>query len=176
MLLLIGLYWAERNPDKVGTMGTWLAQHAPARFRDRIQSLFDNFVIGLGILRHGSAVLPLVLYSLALYGVTILGIHTCLMAFSFSFPWYASIVLLVTLTLGFIIAPTPGYVGAIQVASVETLALFGVDRGAAFSFSIFYHVSQYLPITLGGLWYLARQGLSLGRAASAAGEEVGEQA
>lgn len=174
VVLLVMLVLAERNPQRVGDLGEWIGDRAPKRIRLRVREFFNNFVLGLGVLREGTAILQVALYSILLYGITILGIHTALMAFSFTTPWYASIVLLVTITLGFIIAPTPGYVGSVQLASVWTLGLFGVSGGDAFSFSIFYHISQFLPITVLGLWFLARQGLSLGQVAGAAGEEVNE--
>jgi uncharacterized protein (TIRG00374 family) len=174
VVLLGFLLLAERNPDRVAAMGQWLADRSPQRIREKVRALVANFATGLGVLREGSSILQLVFYSLLLYAVTVLGIHTCLMAFDFSTPWYAALVLLVTITLGFIIAPTPGYVGSVQVACVWSLALFAVPRSEAFSFSLFYHVTQFVPITAVGLWFLARQGLSLNQVAGAAGEEVKE--
>jgi uncharacterized protein (TIRG00374 family) len=174
LILLVLLLLAERYPQRVAAIGRWLSGRSPQRIRGRVQSLFENFVTGLGVLRQGGAIALVVLYSLLLYAVTLLGIHTCLMAFDFATPWYAALVLLVTTTLGFIIAPTPGYVGSIQVACVWSLALFGVPRSEAFSFSLFYHATQFVPITAVGLWFLARQGLSLNQAAGAAGKEVNE--
>lgn len=174
LILLVMLVLADRNPQAVAGLGKWLSRHSPRRIRGRVQSLFENFVTGLGVLRQGGAILQVALYSLLLYAVTLFGIQACLMAFPFATPWYTALVLLVTTTLGFIIAPTPGYVGSIQVACVWSLALFGVPRSEAFSFSLFYHVTQFVPITVVGLWFLARQGLSLNQAAGAAGKEVNE--
>jgi uncharacterized protein (TIRG00374 family) len=174
VILLILLLLAERNPQRVAAIGAWLSERSPQRIQGRVKSLVENFVTGLGVLRQGGAILQVALYSLLLYAVTLLGLHACLMAFDFSTPWYTALVLLVTTTLGFIVAPTPGYVGSIQVACVWSLALFGVPRSEAFSFSLFYHVTQFVPITVVGLWFLARQGLSLNQVAGAAGKEVNE--
>ncbi len=174
-LALVGLLvWAERNPDPVARISAWAAARSPAGLRPRVEAIGANFLVGLGVLRHGRAMLEVAGYSVLLYGVTILGIHTCLAAFPFAVPWTASLVLLVTLTLGFVVAPTPGYVGSVQVACRWSLALFGVGPSAAFSFSLFYHVSQFVPITAAGLWYLARQHLSLSEAAGAARKEAKE--
>jgi len=41
------------------------------------------------------------------------------------------------------------------------LALFGVDKAPASAYSWFYFLSQWLPITAVGLYYLHREGLSL---------------
>ena len=172
--LLVG---AERNPDRVAAFARWVGGRVPERARPRVVNLLGNFVTGLGVLRQGSAIGRVVLYSAGLYVVTILCIHVCLVAFHFPTPWYTALVLLVGITMGITVAPTPGYVGAMQVACVWGLSLFGVDHSRAFSYSLFYHVTQFVPITALGLWYLARQGLSLGEAAGEArGKEVREPA
>jgi hypothetical protein len=141
-----------------------------------VRAILDNFVGGLAVLRQGPAIAGVAAYSLVLYLLTIGGIQVCLAAFHFQVPWYTSTLLLVAITLGITVAPTPGYVGAVQVASVWGLSLLGVDRSRAFSYSLFYHVTQFVPITVVGLWYLARQGLTLEEVAGAAGGEVRESA
>jgi hypothetical protein len=174
LALVAGLLWVERNPDPLARFSAWLAAQSPARLRPRVEAMGANFLLGVGVLRHGRAMLEVAGYSVLLYGVTILGIHTCLAAFPFAVPWTASLVLLVTLTLGFVVAPTPGYVGSVQVACRWSLLLFGVGPSAAFSFSLFYHASQFVPITAAGLWCLARRNLTLSDATGAAGKEAKE--
>lgn len=176
LVLLALLVLAERNPFRTARFSQWLASHAPGRIRPRVRALLDNFVAGLGVLRRGPAIAWVVFYSLVLYLVTLAGIQACLMAFDLHLPWYAAVVVLVATTLGFIVAPTPGYVGAVQVACVWALSRFQVDKSQAFSFSLFFHASNFFPITAAGLWFLTRQGLSLGEAAGAAGKEVKESA
>lgn len=172
--LVAALLWAERNPEPVARLSAWVAARSPVSVRPRVEAMGANFLLGVGVLRHGRAMLEVAGYSVLLYGVTILGIYACLAAFPFGVPWTASLVLLVTLTLGFVVAPTPGYVGSVQVACRWSLALFAVDPSAAFSFSLFYHASQFVPITAAGLWCLARQHLTLSDAAGAAGKEAKE--
>jgi len=174
--LLVVLILAERNPERVSAFSRWAWGHLPGKLGRRAHTLLDNFVVGLGVLRQGPAIGWVIFHTLLMYGLTLVSIQLCMSAFSFAVPWYASIVLLVATSLGIIVAPTPGYVGAMQVACVWGLSLFGVDKSRAFSFSLYYHVSQFIPITLLGLWYLARQGLSLGEVAGAAGKEAGEAA
>jgi hypothetical protein len=171
-LLLLVLVLAEH----VSAASRWAAGHLPGKIGQRVHALLDNFVVGLGVLRQGPAIGWVVVYTLLMYVLTLFSIQAAMWAFSFHVPWYASIVLLVATSLGIIVAPTPGYVGAMQVACVWGLSLFGVDKSRAFSFSLYYHVSQFIPITLLGLWYLARQGLSLGDVAGQAGKEASEAA
>ena len=53
-------------------------------------------------------------------------------------------------------APIPG-IGSL----CEAVGLFGISKGQALSFSIVLWLSQYLPVTLIGLYYLKREHLSL---------------
>ncbi len=177
LVLLVLLVLAERNPQRMTTFARWTGDRVPARVRPRVVSLLGNFVVGLGVLRQSAAIGRVVAYSVALYVMTILVIQVSLLAFAFHVPWYGSLVLLVAITIGITVAPTPAYVGAVQAACVWGLSLFGVDRSQAFSFSLYYHVTQFVPVTGLGLWYLARKGLSLSEVAGAAGaKEVKEPA
>jgi hypothetical protein len=47
----------------------------------------------------------------------------------------------------------------------------GVDKNRALSYSLVYHASQFIPVTLVGFYYLWRDGLSL---RDAARTDVGE--
>lgn len=60
------------------------------------------------------------------------------------------------------IAPgTPGYFGIFDAPIVYTLTLFGVDPSLALSYTIVLHAALYLPVTLLGLFFATRAGLSL---------------
>jgi len=176
LLLLLALVAIERNPAQAERAAAWVERRAPARFAPKAASLLRNFSGGLGVFRHGSGLLWVTVYSALMYVVTAAGLQGCMLAFGMDVPWYAGIVLLVITAFGMMIAPTPGYLGAIQYACVLGLSLFGIDRAIGFSFSLYYHLTQFLPITVVGLIYLGRAGLSLGQIAARSREEVGSSA
>ena len=176
MLLLALLVAIERNPAHAERTAAWVERRAPAGIAPKAASLLRNFAGGLGVFRHGPGLFWVIVHSTLMYVVTALGMQGCMAAFGMHVPWYAGIVMLVVTAFGMMIAPTPGYLGAIQYACVLGLSLFGVDRAVGFSFSLYYHLTQFLPITLVGLIYLGRAGLSLGQVANASREEVGSSA
>ncbi|NJR71496.1 MAG: resolvase [Synechococcales cyanobacterium CRU_2_2] len=45
----------------------------------------------------------------------------------------------------------PGFFGVIQAAMVLALQPFGVSSSDAFAISVFYHMVQYIPVTVAGL-------------------------
>ncbi len=53
------------------------------------------------------------------------------------------------------------YIGTMNVACIAGLALFQVGKETSVPFSWFYWASQWAPVTLVGLFYLQREGLSL---------------
>src|SRR5262249_40219541 len=108
--LLVVLVLAERHPEHVSAFSRWAGGPLPGTIGVRVHGLLDNFVVGLGVLRQGPAIGWVIFYSLLMYVLTLVSIQTALAAFSFPVPWYASIVLLVSTSLGIIVAPTPGYV------------------------------------------------------------------
>ena len=55
----------------------------------------------------------------------------------------------------------PGYVGTLNVACKYGLALFGVHGDVAAAFSWFYWAGQWIPVTVVGLYFLRKDGLSL---------------
>jgi uncharacterized protein (TIRG00374 family) len=172
LLALVVLLVIERNPRKADVLADWVARHAPRKLATPLASLLRNFAAGLGVLRDGPGLAWVAGYSFVMFAVTALGLQMCAWAFGLSVPWYAGLILLVVTAFGIMVAPTPGYVGAIQFACIVGLELFGVDRATGFSYSIYYHLTQFLPITLVGLYYLGRQGMSLSEVAAASREEV----
>jgi hypothetical protein len=77
-------------------------------------------------------------------------------------PWYGGLLMLVITAIGIMVPAAPGYIGTLNLACVAGLALFSVGKEVAIPFSWFFWAGQWLPITLTGLWYLRREGLSLG--------------
>ncbi|MEP7028806.1 MAG: lysylphosphatidylglycerol synthase transmembrane domain-containing protein [Candidatus Eisenbacteria bacterium] len=169
--LLVVLVAIERSPAHADRLAAWMQRVLPPKFGPKAASLLRNFAGGLGVFRHGPGLFWVTVYSLLMFTVTALGLTACMAAFSLHLPWYAGLVMLVVTAFGIMVAPTPGYLGAIQYACVLGLSLFAVNNTTAFSFSLYYHLTQFLPITVVGLYYLGRQGLSLGQVAAASREE-----
>ncbi|HET6422147.1 MAG TPA: hypothetical protein VFG20_00605, partial [Planctomycetaceae bacterium] len=64
---------------------------------------------------------------------------------------------------------SPGYFGVIQLCFMTVLKLFVDNQPAVFAASVYYHLAQYIPVTLIGLAYFIRSGMSL-REVNAAAE------
>jgi hypothetical protein len=51
-------------------------------------------------------------------------------------------------------------VGTFQAFVVKALSAFGVDKDLALSYSIGYHIAQYVPVTLFGFYLAWRANMS----------------
>ena len=60
------------------------------------------------------------------------------------------------------IPSAPGYVGTFDAPGIAVLKAYGVDGAIAASYTLVLHVALWLPITLLGGYYLAKEGIKWG--------------
>jgi uncharacterized membrane protein YbhN (UPF0104 family) len=84
-----------------------------------------------------------------------------MLAFRLPAPATAAILLISVLNLGMIIPSSPGYVGVYHFLAVQTLGPFGVTPDLALSFAIIQHLVTFGSLSVGGLFVMAREGVSL---------------
>jgi glycosyltransferase 2 family protein len=168
-LLLIAL---ERMPGPSLRLIRSLAGRLPARHRGRVVRGLEHFLEGLGLFSDVPRLLWVLLLSLVMFGCFGVAVQLCMEAFGLHLPWYAGFLVLVISAIAIMAPAAPGYIGTMNLACVAGLALFGVtNRDLTSSFSWFYWAGQWLPVTVVGLVYLRREGLSLG-----ALDRIGERA
>jgi uncharacterized protein (TIRG00374 family) len=61
------------------------------------------------------------------------------------------------LNMGLTIPSSPGYVGVYQYLLVYLLSIFGVPKTEAFTISVLYHASWYIPYTILGFIFLVTE-------------------
>jgi uncharacterized protein (TIRG00374 family) len=132
----------------------------PRRISEKLVWWTESFVEGLGVLSDKSALLPIVLLSVPVWGFATLGIYYCLLAINMQLPFIASVVLIVVISLGSMIPSAPAYLGTMQYACIVGLTIYSVDKSQALAYSTLYHATQFFPITLAGLYYALRSGIS----------------
>jgi uncharacterized protein (TIRG00374 family) len=134
----------------------------PGGLRDRLGHLVGAFLDGLAVLRSPKDVaivfglsVVIWLFEAGMYYIIMLG-------FGFRQPFYVLLLATAAANL-FTIAPsTPGYVGVFDFPVRATLTAFGVAESVAISYTLVLHAALWVPVTVLGLYYLWREGLSLG--------------
>jgi uncharacterized protein (TIRG00374 family) len=166
----------EKSPRYARAAIALVARPLPLRVRERGERLLAHFLSGLSLFRDLGRLTWVMVLSFVMFGMVVLGLHVSLWAMGIEVPWYGGLVMLVITAIGIMVPAAPGYIGTMNLACVAGLALFGVPKVEASSFSWFYWASQYLPITVVGLYYLRREGLSLRQLGDAPGGEEGAPA
>jgi len=151
----------ERQPRLAQTVVGALSWPLPVGIRGRVAHMLTHFVEGLGLFRDLRRLSWVFLLSFLMFGVVVLGLQASMWALGIELPWFAGLIMLVITAIGIMVPAAPGYIGTMNVACIAGLALFRVGKELAVPFSWFYWASQWAPVTLVGLFYLQKEGLSL---------------
>lgn len=126
------------------------------RLASRLVSLIEGIRQGLIVLRTPRRLAGVVLWSLVLWLTNALGLYIGYSAFDIRVNYWGALLLQGLLVLGISIPSTPGFFGPFEAVFVAVLALYSVPKDVAFSYAIAFHITSFIPITLLGLWSLAR--------------------
>lgn len=137
------------------------------RLADRVVGLIENLRQGFGVLRSPSRLGAAVFWSLFHWLLTGASFYAAFGAFGIQVDFAGALLLQSLLAFGIAAPSTPGYFGIFELVTAAALALFGVPAAIGVAYGITYHVATFLPITLLGLWSLARTGLSMRDATAA---------
>ena len=124
--------------------------------------MLQHFLEGLSLFRDVPRLLWVFLLSFAMFLVFALGLSVSMWALRIEVPWYGGLIMLVITAIGIMVPAAPGYIGTLNLACWAGLARVSVGKDLAAPFSWFYWAGQWIPVTVVGLWYLRREGLTLG--------------
>jgi uncharacterized protein (TIRG00374 family) len=124
-------------------------------------STIKSFKEGLLSVESTKTMVTAFLYSLVIWAVFAYSIHLMGLAFGLTLSISATTMVLLAICLAMMIPSTPGYVGPYHASVAYALVLYNIPLEKALSFSLVFHATNYIPITLAGFLYLWRHHLSL---------------
>jgi hypothetical protein len=147
----------------------------PARFRDRVQGVFDSFVSGFRVSAMSEEFLRIGSLSALIWGLYALGMYLPFLAYpamdATGLDMTASVVLLAVSSAAFVL-PAPGAFGTYHsFLKYALVRLYGVDEITALSYTIVTHELNVLTTTFVGAWFFLRDHL---RVADVAAEAEGQ--
>lgn len=146
----------------------------PKGVKHKAAELLEAGALGMAALRSSRLAAGIAATSLAQWLLNVAMVYVALVAFDVERPVAVSAVVMGIVALGVAVPSTPGFFGVIQVAFRAALAPFGVPPTDAVAASVYYHLTQWVAVTLVGLFYLQRAGLRLGQLERAAEETEAE--
>lgn len=117
----------------------------------------------LGFSRDPRQVAMILLATAAIWVNMAVATYCLFLAFGFNLPFQAAFVMAVIVSLLLVVPSSPGYVGVYHAGVVVTLGLYSTPEVPARAFALVIHATQFVPVTLLGLYYLRLMRLSLRR-------------
>ena len=151
---------AAMFPQRAASAGQWFIRNlTPGRFHERLTSLTARFMEGLASLRSPFNVLMVFVTSLIIWILETGKYWFVMQAFPFEVSFFALMLMNGIVTLATTIPSAPGYIGTFDAPGIAVLSAYGVEHSLAVGYTLVLHVALWLPITLLGAYYLAREGV-----------------
>lgn len=162
VVVVLALYAIVSFPDRLIRLYELFARRVAPRFEDRGRLMLRSFADGLSVLRHPARFLAVFWWALLLWLTQAFAFFIMFRALGIDAPFSAALFIQGLIVLGVAVPSTPGFFGPFEIAAVAGLKLYGVGDNLAAAFALGFHILAMIPITVIGLYYLARTGLRLG--------------
>jgi len=156
--LLLLLIWPKRL---VRFAERVLARLLPGEGGRRAVDTLEAFLDGLTSLRSPSLLLLALFWSFAFWGWNCFAFWVGFQAFGIDASYFAALFMNAMVAFAVAVPSSPGFFGTFHAGvKVALLGVYGVGAGETLAFAFGYHLGGFVPVTLIGLYYTWRLGLS----------------
>ncbi|HEX7048719.1 MAG TPA: lysylphosphatidylglycerol synthase transmembrane domain-containing protein [Longimicrobiales bacterium] len=158
----LGLLVLVLRPESVLRIAErWVAPLLPASLRGPVLRMLSTFLTGLAALRRPSLLARAGLWSLGVWAVNAAAFWVGFRAFGIDVPFSAALFLQSLVALAVALPAAPGFFGLWEAATrVGLHEIWGVPLDKAVGFALGFHIGSFLVVTVWGLYYAWRLGLS----------------
>ncbi len=151
---------AAMFPQVTMKIALWfLTRFTPIRLHSRLINITNKFLDGLASLRSPWNVLMVFFTSVIIWLLETGKYWFVMHAFDFTVSFFALMLMNGIVNLATTIPSAPGYIGTFDAPGIAVLTAYGVDQATAAGYTLTLHVALWLPITLLGAYFLAREGI-----------------
>lgn len=151
---------AAMYPQVTAKVGLWFIERLmPKKLHEKITGIMNKFLDGLASLRSPFNVLMVFFTSVIIWLLETGKYWFVMHAFNFSVSFFALMLMNGIVNLATTIPSAPGYIGTFDAPGIAVLGAYGVDQATAAGYTLTLHVALWLPITLLGAYYMAREGI-----------------
>lgn len=166
------LFALAGHPERLGRAAGRIERVLPARVARMVAHFVESFASGLAVMRQPGRLGVALAQSVPIWLSIAAGIWLTSQAFSITFPFAGSFLVMTLLVVG-VAVPTPGQIGGFHAAyQIAVQTFFGAPDDRAIGAAIVLHAVSFIPVTLLGVVYMAREGLSFQRAQAMASSET----
>lgn len=161
--ILVAMFVMAGHPERLHGLMLKAERVLPARLARAVAGFARTFAQGLAVVRRPSRLGLALGWSLVVWLTIAAQIWAVARAFSIALPFTGSFLITAMLVVG-VALPTPGGVGGTHEAfRLGVTSFYGANNDAAIGAAILQHAMNFAPVTLLGLWFLARDGMNLSR-------------
>ena len=158
---LVGVAMMVRFPTGCLRIAETLCQKLPKRVARRVVTLVRSFIEGLGALRHGHVLAAAFAWSVILWVWNAFSFYLGFLAFDIEGPGFTGAMLLQSMISLFVAVPSsPGFFGPFEFGARIGLDLYGIAPAKIISYAAGYHILTFIPVTVLGIWYMRKLGIS----------------
>lgn len=158
-VLLIFMVGAPERSVRIfrATLGRIL----PTSVRRPIADALEAFLGGIGAIRDWRLVIRTVAWSLVVWGTGAVGFWLGFRAYGLDVPFVGAVFLQSVIALAVSLPSAPGFFGLFEAgARIGLVEVWGIESSRAVAFALGFHIAGFIPITVLGLVYVWRLGLS----------------
>lgn len=134
----------------------------PGRPATGLTGVMKSVVEGLASMRGWRLMLPALAWTFGVWLVQSLSFWAGFLAFDIRLPFAAALLTNGAVAIVAALPGPPGYVGTLQLAvSLALVQVYGVAPEPVLACAVAWHAVNFPPITVMGLWYTRRLGISL---------------
>jgi uncharacterized protein (TIRG00374 family) len=157
---LIIFLLAAMFPKITARIGQWFIDRLlPNRVREKASVIMHKFLGGLESLRSPLNVLMVFVTSVVIWLLETVKYWFVMYAFNFSVSFFTLMLMNGVVNLATTIPAAPGYLGTFDAPGIAVLQADGISKAVATGYTLVLHLALWLPITLLGAYYLAREGI-----------------
>jgi uncharacterized protein (TIRG00374 family) len=157
---LIIFLLAAMFPLVTAKIGQWfIDRFLPERLREKVSGIMHKFLDGLASLRSPLNILMVFVTSVIIWLFETMKYWFVMHAFNFSVSFFALMLMNGIVNLATTIPSAPGYIGTFDAPGIAVLTAYGVDQASAAGYTLTLHLALWIPITLLGAYYLAKEGI-----------------
>lgn len=128
---------------------------------DRLAGAVESLVQGMGALKHPRLLAASLAWSVIHWLWGGLAFFIAMAAFNIWAPGFAGALFLQGVVAFAVALPSaPGFFGPFEAGARLALTPFGIAPDTQVAYAIGFHITSFIPVTLIGLWYVWRLGLS----------------
>ncbi len=157
---LLAFLLAAMFPQTSLRLTEWfIARFVPSALREKVGGVAHKFLEGLASLRSPLNVLMVFFTSVVIWLLETGKYWFVMHAFDFEVSFFALMLMNGIVNLATTIPSAPGYIGTFDAPGIAVLSAYGVPQATAAGYTLTLHVALWLPVTLLGAYYMAREGI-----------------